>query len=101
MPEMTIKQIARDLGLSIAAVSAALGTQSTSKVSAGTALRVQAYARKVNYRPSLIGRSMRSQRLRQKGFGEPGRLGIAGWQWRKSLPKPQSDQHSNRSHAGE
>jgi len=62
---ITIKKIAADLNLSIAAVSAALGSRGTSKVSAKTAERVRAYAAQVNYQPSLMSKAMRSQRLSQ------------------------------------
>jgi DNA-binding LacI/PurR family transcriptional regulator len=65
---VTLKQIAADLNLSLAAVSTALGTKSTSKVSPETMERVRAHAQKLNYRPSLIGKSMRSRRLKQVGI---------------------------------
>jgi LacI family transcriptional regulator len=59
--------IAADLGLTTAAVSIALNPakEGTTKVSAATAERVRAYAAKLNYRPSLAGRAMRSKQLRQ------------------------------------
>jgi len=65
MGKITIKEIAADLNLSIAAVSTALGSRSTSKVSAETEARVRAFAEKMNYRPSLAGKAMRSKQLRQ------------------------------------
>ena len=65
MTGASIKKIASDLKLSVAAVSAALGSHGTARVSEQTAERVRAYAQKINYRPSLAGKALRSQNLHQ------------------------------------
>ena len=70
MPGVTSKSIAADLGITTAAVSVALNppAHGTTKVSASTAEKIRAYAAKVNYRPSLASRAMKSRQLRQIAF---------------------------------
>ena len=81
MAASSLKKIAADLNLSVAAVSAAMGGCGTARVSEETAARVRAYAQKVNYRPSLAGKALRSQHLHQIAilvegdFGEQFRSG--------------------------
>lgn len=67
--KVSIKSIAAALRLSPQAVSSALnGKSGTSKVSPETAVRVKSYAQKVGYRPSLAGKSLRSNSLGQIGI---------------------------------
>jgi len=62
----TIKQIATDMGVSVATVSNALTGKG--RVSRGLAERIQGRAQELGYRPSLAGRALRS--------GQTGILGL-------------------------
>jgi len=65
---VTLRHIAKALNLSPQSVSAGLnGGSGSTKVSKETTERVLAYANKVNYRPCLAGKAMRSQSLRMMG----------------------------------
>jgi LacI family transcriptional regulator len=70
MARVTIKDVAREAGLSLGAVSQALSPnpRSTIKVSEKTVLRVQEAARKVGFRPHAGARSVRSNKFNNIGF---------------------------------
>ncbi|BCU78105.1 LacI family transcriptional regulator [Luteolibacter sp. LG18] len=67
---MTIKDIARSVGLSTAAVSQALRPRSDSniKLQADTAERIREAARKLNYQPHSGARSIRSNTFNNLGY---------------------------------
>ncbi len=67
---MTIKDVAREAGVSLGAVSQALNPNpdSTIKVGAATVLKVQTAARKVGFRPHAGARSVRSNKFHNIGF---------------------------------
>jgi len=54
----TIKEIAREANVSVAAVSVALEGKNTSRVSQETRRRILEIARRLNYQPNLIARSL-------------------------------------------
>lgn len=59
----TLKDVAREVGLSKSAVSAALsGNRSTISLPEETRLKILSVAKKLNYRPSILARSMSEQR---------------------------------------
>lgn len=59
----TLKDVARESGFSKAAVSAALsGNRSTISLTEETRLKILSAAQKLNYRPSILARSMSEQR---------------------------------------
>ena len=58
---ITMKDIARDLGVSIATVSRAL--KDSPRISAAQKERIQAYAREHNFYPNVIGEALRHSRV--------------------------------------
>ena len=70
MPRVTIKDVAKEAGLSLGAVSEALSPNpdSTIKISAKTVMRVQEAARKIGFRPHAGARSVRSNKFHNIGF---------------------------------
>ncbi|MDD6552609.1 MAG: LacI family DNA-binding transcriptional regulator [Prevotellaceae bacterium] len=60
--QITMKDIARDLGVSIATVSRAL--KDSPRISAQQKERIQAYAREHNFYPSVIGEALRHAKVR-------------------------------------
>lgn len=57
---MTMKDIARELGVSVATVSRAL--QNSSRISAAVRQKVQDYARRCNFSPNIIAESLKGRR---------------------------------------
>jgi DNA-binding LacI/PurR family transcriptional regulator len=70
MARVTIKDVAKEAGLSLGAVSQALSPNpgSTIKVSEKTVLRVQEAARKIGFRPHAGAKSVRSNKFHNIGF---------------------------------
>jgi len=70
MKRITIKDVAREAGVSLGAVSQALSPNpsSTIKVSAATSLKVQAAARTLGFRPHAGAKSVRSNKFHNIGF---------------------------------
>jgi len=66
---ITIKDIARALGLSNSTVSRAL--QDSYKISEPIKKKVQDYAREKNYRPNLVAQSLRNNKSRSIGISIP------------------------------
>ena len=58
---ITMKDIARDLGVSIATVSRAL--KDSPRISAVQKERIQAYAREHNFYPNVIGEALRHSKV--------------------------------------
>ena len=58
---ITMKDIARDLGVSIATVSRAL--KDSPRISAAQKERIQAYAREHNFYPNVIGEALRHSKV--------------------------------------
>jgi LacI family transcriptional regulator len=61
----TLKQIAKELGVSVSTVSKALND--SPEISASTKLRVQEYAKLKNYKPNVIGLSLKSRKTKTIG----------------------------------
>ena len=67
MPQkITLKKIAKDLGVSISTVSKAL--RDSHEISAETREKVKAYAKQYNYRPNNIALSLKNQRTKKIGI---------------------------------
>lgn len=60
---ITMKDIARDLGVSIATVSRAL--KDSPRISAAQKERIQTYAREHNFYPNIIGEALRHSRFKR------------------------------------
>ena len=58
---ITMKDIARDLGVSIATVSRAL--KDSPRISAAQKERIQTYAREHNFYPNIIGEALRHSKI--------------------------------------
>lgn len=61
----TLKQIAKELGVSVSTVSKALND--SSEISAPTKLRVQEYAKLKNYKPNIIGLNLKNRSTKTIG----------------------------------
>lgn len=61
----TLKQIAKDLGLSVSTVSKALSD--SHEISENTKRRVQEYARLQNYKPNIMAKNLKNQRTNTLG----------------------------------
>ena len=58
---ITMKDIARELGVSVATVSRAL--KDSPRISASQKKRIQAYAKERNFYPNVIGEALRHSRI--------------------------------------
>ena len=58
--KMTLKQIAKELGVSISTVSKSLNN--STEISEDTRLKVQAFAKLYNYKPNNIALSLKNKR---------------------------------------
>jgi len=61
----TLKQIAKELGVSVSTVSKALND--SPEISEPTKLRVQEYAKLKNYKPNVIGLNLKNRSTRTIG----------------------------------
>lgn len=64
-PKITIKRIAKDLGVSVSTVSKALSD--SPEISAPTKIRIQEYAKLQNYRPNSMAKNLKNQRTNTIG----------------------------------
>jgi len=64
-PKATLKQIAKELGVSVSTVSKALND--SPEISEPTKKRIQEYARLKNYKPNLIGLNLKTRRTKTIG----------------------------------
>lgn len=64
--KVTLKQIARELDVSISTVSKSL--KNSSEISEDTKLKVQAFAKLYNYRPNLIALSLKNRKTKTIGI---------------------------------
>ncbi|MEZ4838399.1 LacI family DNA-binding transcriptional regulator [Flavobacterium sp.] len=64
-PKATLKQISKDLGISVSTVSKALSD--SHEISEPTKLRVQEYAKLQNYRPNSMAKNLKNQRTNTIG----------------------------------
>lgn len=64
-PKATLKQIAKELGVSVSTVSKALN--GSPEISEPTKQRVQEYAKLKNYKPNVIGLSLKSRKTKTIG----------------------------------
>ena len=62
---MTLKQLAKELGVSVSTVSKSLNN--SSEISQDTRERVQAYAKLYNYRPNNIALSLKNKKTKTIG----------------------------------
>ena len=63
--KVTLKQIARELDVSISTVSKSL--KNSSEISEDTRLKVQAFAKLYNYKPNLIALSLKNRKTKTIG----------------------------------
>lgn len=68
-PKATLKQIAKELGVSVSTVSKALN--GSPEISEPTKQRVQEYAKLKNYKPNVIGLSLKSRKTKTIGVVIP------------------------------
>ena len=64
-PKITIKRIAKDLGVSVSTVSKALSD--SPEISGPTKIRIQEYAKLQNYRPNSMAKNLKNQRTNTIG----------------------------------
>jgi len=64
-PKVTLKQISKDLGISVSTVSKALSD--SHEISDATKVRVQEYARLQNYKPNIMAKNLKNQRTNTIG----------------------------------
>jgi LacI family transcriptional regulator len=64
-PKVTIKNIAKDLGVSVSTVSKALSD--SPEISDATKIRIQEYAKLQNYKPNTMAKNLKNQRTNTLG----------------------------------
>jgi LacI family transcriptional regulator len=64
-PKATLKQISKDLGISVSTVSKALSD--SHEISEPTKIRVQEYAKLQNYKPNTMAKNLKNQRTNTIG----------------------------------